>query len=81
VAVLVHDVELPASAAALLALLLHRAGQEALSERVGRAVDTDKPGLSLSRDERSAVLYVLGGSPPQLERLRDHLLHRDDALP
>ena len=79
--VFIQDVEVTGGAAALLALLLHRGGYQALSERIGRAVDTDMHGLSLSGKERSVVLDVLVHSPVSLERLRDRLSARNDALP
>ena len=77
--VFIQDVEVTVGAAALLALLLHRGGYQPLSERIGRAVDTDMHGLSLSGEERSAVLDVLVQSPMSLDRLRDRLSARNDA--
>jgi len=77
--VFIQDVEVTVGAAALLALLRHRGGYQPLSERIGRSVDTDMHGLSLSGEERSAVLDVLVQSPMSLDRLRDRLLARNDA--
>jgi hypothetical protein len=76
--VLIHDVQVPAGAAALLAVLLHRAGHLYLSERVGRAIDTDMRGLRLSANDRAAILATLARSHvPPLEPLRDRLLGGD----
>ena len=72
---LVVGVELSASAAALLALLLHRAEQEALAQRIGIAVDTDSPGVWMSAPERATILEVLHDPPPaQLAELPE-LVH------
>src|SRR5262245_31452781 len=71
---LVVGVELSASAAALLALLLHRAEQDALALRIGRAVDTNSRGVWLSEQEQGVVLGVRTNPPAQLAELRDTLL-------
>ena len=55
----IAGIEASASTAALLALVLHRRGNTALTERIGIAVDTGSRGVRLTNDEREAVLRVL----------------------
>jgi len=73
---LVVGVELSDSTAALLALLLHRAEEEPLAQRIGRAVDTNSPGVWLSGPERATILAVLHHPPAPLVELREALQQR-----
>jgi len=55
----VAGVNISASAAARLALLLDRAGESGLAQRIGLAVDANSRGVGIRRDERGMVLAVL----------------------
>jgi hypothetical protein len=67
---LVAGVQLSASAAALLALLLHRSQHAALAQRIGIAVDTNSAGVGLNDEERDVILDVLEDPPEELSELR-----------
>jgi hypothetical protein len=69
----VGDIEVPASAAARLALRLDRAGEIGLAHRVGIALDTGHD-VALSNDDRKTVVRVLADWPGELAELRDALL-------
>lgn len=77
---LVDGVELSASAAACLALLLERAHHHDLAQRVGLAVDANSAGVRIRRDEESTLLAVLEDPPAQLRELRDALLRQPRSL-
>ena len=66
----VAGIELPAGAVAELALRLHNAGENDLAQRVGTAVDTNRPTFGFSSRERSIVLLVLDDCPERLAPLR-----------
>jgi hypothetical protein len=66
----VAGIDLPAGAVAELALRLHNAGANDLAQRVGTAVDTNRPTLGFSSRERSIVLLVLDDCPERLAPLR-----------
>lgn len=76
---LIEDVALSNSAVALLALQLHRAGYEGLAERVGVAVDTNRPAIRFTRAERRVVLTVLESCPDVLRPLRRALRAVEDV--
>ena len=64
--------EVPAGAAAQLALRLHQAGENGLAHRVGIAVDTGHD-VALDNFERQTVLQVLADSPGELAEIRNAL--------
>lgn len=70
---LVGGVEISASAASFLALLLDRANHGDLAQRVGLAVDANACAVSFRGDERDAVLAVLDPAPAELCALRTAL--------
>jgi len=72
----VAGVNISASAAARLALLLDRAGESGLAQRIGLAVDANSRGGGIRRDERGMVLAVLGNPPAELRVLREALTYR-----
>ena len=69
----VAGVEVPAGAVAELALLLERAGETGLAQRLGIAYDTDSKALVLHPGDGAAILAVLSDAPERLRRLRDVL--------
>ena len=64
--------EVPAGAAAQLALRLHQAGENGLAHRVGIAVDTGHD-VALDKLDRQTVLRVLAGWPGELAEIRNAL--------
>ena len=70
---LVEGVEVSASATAFLALLLDRAHEHALAQRIGLAVDANSGSVAIRPDERAIVLGVLDDPPSELRELRDAL--------
>ena len=67
-------VDLLPSAVAQLALRLHRTGEAALADYIGRAVDKLYGQIPLRETNYLAVLAVLRDEcPPKLEPLRDRL--------
>ncbi len=67
---IVAGVVLSASAVALLAHRLARAGNTRLAEDVGRAVDADWNELVLAQTEKHEILRVLVDCPAVLQPLR-----------
>jgi hypothetical protein len=72
----VAGVDIPASTVAKLALVLHRAGEDALAMRVGRAVDNQRQAVDLNRRECGDILRVLEDAPDGLTPLREALLQK-----
>lgn len=70
---LVSGVFLSASAVALLARCLQRAGQIRLADDVGFALDADWDEMKLAPSEEAAILSVLAHCPDLLRPLRDAL--------
>ena len=70
----VAGIEMPASAVAELAVRLDRAGYFNLAQYIGRAVDNNRPAISLNRRDLPFVLGVLEDCPASLAPLRDTLL-------
>lgn len=69
----VAGVQVPAGAVAELALLLERAGERGLAQRLGIAYDTNSGGAALYPGDRAAILAVLKDAPERLHELRDAL--------
>jgi hypothetical protein len=65
---------LSASSAALLALLLTRAGHSRLAQRLGIAVDRNVGHFELLPGERTQILAVLDDPPEALAELRSVLV-------
>ena len=57
----------------MLALRLHRAGHVELAMRIGLAVDSNRPSVSLTVRERTLILGTLGDCPAELIPLKDAL--------
>jgi hypothetical protein len=72
----VADVDLPPSAVAELALILYRAREVALAQRVGRAVDNNRDAVDLMRRDYEAILRVLDEPPNSLAKLPAGLRER-----
>jgi hypothetical protein len=70
---LVSGVFLSASAVALLARCLQRAGQTRLADDVGLALDADWDEMKLAPNEEATILSVLDHCPELLRPLRDAL--------
>ena len=70
----VAGIEMPASAVAELALLLHRAGESSLAQHVGRAVDNNRAEIGLHAGERETILRILDDPPVALKELHASLL-------
>ena len=64
--------EVPAGAAARLALRLDQAGENGLAHRVGIAVDTGHD-VAFDTFDRKTVLRVLAGWPGELAEIRNAL--------
>jgi hypothetical protein len=70
----IAGIEVPSGAVADLALCLHNAGERALSEHVGIAVDTGRRELGLGVRQRETILRVLEACPDSLAPLHAVLL-------
>ena len=75
----VAGIEMPASAVAELAVRLDRAGHLGLAQHIGRAVDNNRPAVSLKRRDLPIVLGVLEDCPARLAPLRATLLRSTSA--
>lgn len=65
----VAGIEVPRAAMAELAVRLHRAGEVALAEHIGVAIDDDQPAVTLP--DHDVVWRLLVSDPvPGLEELR-----------
>jgi hypothetical protein len=70
---LIAGVILSASAVAVLARRLQRAGQVRLADDVGLALDANWSELNLAPNEEQTILSVLQDCPDVLQPLRDAL--------
>jgi len=70
---LIAGVVLSASAVAVLARRLQRAGQLRLADDVGLALDGDWREMQLAPNEETTILRVLGDCPELLRPLQDAL--------
>jgi hypothetical protein len=70
----VAGVEVPDVAVAELALLLYEAGKNDIAWRIGNAVETKQPELSLNRADVLLALSVLDDCAEELAPLRGALL-------
>jgi hypothetical protein len=71
--VLISGVLLSATAVAVLARCLQRAGQTQLAGDVGLALDADWREIKLAPNEENTILSVLQDCPDLLQPLRDAL--------
>jgi hypothetical protein len=72
----IAGISLSASSAALLALLLSRAGHSTLSQRIGLGVNRNVGHFRLLPGEGKQILSVLDDPPDGLRALRDRLADR-----
>jgi hypothetical protein len=70
----VAGIDVPASAVAELVVRLDRAGHLYLAQHVGRAIDNNRPAVSLNLRDLAIVLGVLEDCPAGLAPLRATLL-------
>jgi hypothetical protein len=73
---IVSGVVVSATAVAVLARCLQRAGHKRLADDVGLALDADWHELVLAPNEEKEILSVLAHCPPVLHPLRDALQAR-----
>ena len=72
----IAGVEVTASAAAALALLLERARHNDLAQRIGFAVDNGRRTIGLTSAEHTQALSVLDDPPAGLALLKEALQQR-----
>lgn len=78
-AMLIAGVEVSDSAAARLAVLLHRAGENTLAMHIGYSVDHLRDEARIVSRDHTTILAVLEDPPEDLAELRAALLRQQTA--